>query len=234
MFFCWTSNCGNISLCRWALFTHTSIPKLPAPKVPPPLTQHVLYTSLTVTFRAKQETFYTNQKQRSVWVESLRLYLKGKKEYDGELRMGTSQGRFHCNFWDQSVGWNCLVPHRDSCWVRISFSACWITILSNFHWWIELGSDCFKFSLNAAASSRGHDHLKTGISRSGGLFLNYNKGFNSLTLLEHAPDQGNQATLRYSGLFSGILLTGHQLVMYKREVTFYLISLLWTLTSSKP
>lgn len=30
-------------------------------------------------FQSKEREFYTNQKQRYVWVESLRLYLKGKK-----------------------------------------------------------------------------------------------------------------------------------------------------------
>lgn len=32
-------------------------PRVTCPKVEPPLTQHVLYTSLTVIFRAEQETF---------------------------------------------------------------------------------------------------------------------------------------------------------------------------------
>lgn len=207
---CWTSNCGKIPLCRWAWFTHTSIPKLPAPNVQPPLTQHVLLYLIDCNFQSKARDFYTNQKQRSVWVESLSLYPKGKKKYNAGLRMGTGQGRFHCNFWDQSVDWNCLDTHRDSCWVRISFGACWMTILSNFIGDWSLAVYRFKFSLNAAASSRRHDHLRAGISRRGWFFLNYNKGFNSLTLLVHAPDQASQATLGCSGLFSGVFITGHQ------------------------
>lgn len=160
-------------------------------------------------FQSKARDFYTNQKQSCIWLESLRLHLKGKKQYNGELRMERSQG-VHCNFWDQSVGWSCLPPLRDFSWVRITFSACWMITSSNFHWWFELGCVLLWIQLKCSCQQQIAYSSKSREIQEGGLFLNYKKGFNSLTLLVNAPDQVSQATFGCSGLFSGVLITGHQ------------------------